>query len=599
MGFAAEIKEFVDSAQQSYKLMADTDYKDALTKYTATQREKMQKEMDDPLAEEQKRANLALTKARTGNIGAAERNQARLIALAEAQNKRVSEASSENLQPAGRPAIGAAPPPATADDPYAYARGGLVKNYANGGMVDDDEEDDVTPQVTMPAVGGMPPSGATDFSAQARPKSTVPIPIARSNAIQAINDGQKYGITAFGLNGAVPPASRQRGLKAYAMGAGAAPQDEMLNIYKKIDPNGEMGESERNMTAIGALYDYKMKQGDPQGAARVAFQALQSYKTAARNYAALGVAALQGGQVDAGLKAIMKSYANIPDGNDLKLYQGKNGMIGYEVTGPDGKKVAGGIAPPDQILGQAMKVAGGAGFDEHLAELATGGAPGSRGGAVGGRKKAATGDEGGADIPKQADYKQMQEDIGNRVNDFNAARVKAGQQPLDDKETAALKNSVYHIRRNNDVTDDEALQFASRYIAAPANEKEGKATMKVSRNKDGDMRTITFDDGRTLSLPESDYRGLAVARGEAIKQREEARNKPQAEGIGPKLGRAGEAAGEALKWGYDVAPPPGYETAKKAVGAIPEIASKILPNPNLPAPPPDQEVDPRYQQGPL
>ena len=71
MGFAAEIKEFLGAAKDSWKLMSDTEYKDAQTKYTAAKAAAEEKEMNDPLNQQLKEAKLAHIRAVTGSIGKA------------------------------------------------------------------------------------------------------------------------------------------------------------------------------------------------------------------------------------------------------------------------------------------------------------------------------------------------------------------------------------------------------------------------------------------------------------------------------------------------------------------------------------------------
>ena len=59
MGFAAEIKEFLGAAKDSWKLMSDTDLKSAQAKYQNTLAAKTQAELDDPLADEERKAKIA------------------------------------------------------------------------------------------------------------------------------------------------------------------------------------------------------------------------------------------------------------------------------------------------------------------------------------------------------------------------------------------------------------------------------------------------------------------------------------------------------------------------------------------------------------
>ena len=385
MGFAAEIKEFLGAAKDTWKMMSDSDLKDAQRKNLDVKSAAEQKEMDDPLNQQLKEAKLAHMKATTGQIGKVdplkELQRQYWVNAINAQKNPVETGPSTTAAPPTRPAIGASPPEDSNAAPVTnyglnQAKGGLVRKFAVGGMVDDDDvedDDDVTPQVTPPAIGGGT-SGATDFSAQSRTPTPavggVPLPRPKPNAI---TDALKYGVSQLPPQGAVGmPGSRSRALQGYAQGAGGAPQEDMVKIYRKIDPNGEMGESERNLYAIQSVWQYKMNQQDPQGAAKAAFQMLQTYKTAATRYAALSAAAMKGGDVDEGMKLALKAYAQVPDGNNMKLHMGKDGHINYTVTGEDGKEITGGIATPAEIGAAAMKLATPGGFENHLVQMASG-----------------------------------------------------------------------------------------------------------------------------------------------------------------------------------------------------------------------------------
>jgi hypothetical protein len=235
MGFAAEIKEFLGAANKTVKLMSDTANTDALTKQYQTTTAKTQKDMDNPLNDLEQQAKIDNLNQRTKQS----QSSTSLQDLARRQLLAAQHAPSPsalNTQPVA-PATGipADTERAVQAPTQEYARGGLVKKFAVGGYVDDDDEDDVSPSYPggyPPAVGGAAPtSAATDFSAQSR-RGAIPTPSARP-AGDPVSEGLKYGVTAAGLNGALPPMAKRSAYKAYALGAGGAPIDDMLQSLQE------------------------------------------------------------------------------------------------------------------------------------------------------------------------------------------------------------------------------------------------------------------------------------------------------------------------------------------------------------------------------
>jgi hypothetical protein len=324
----------------------------------------------------------------------------------------------------------------------------------------------------------------------------------------------------------------------------------MVQIYRKIDPNGEMGESERNLYALNIVHQFKMNQGDPEGAARTAGQMLQHYKQAATRYAAITAAASETGDVDATMKAALKAYAQVPDGNDMKMSKTKDGHVNWEVTGPDGKKITGGLATPEEIGATAMGLATPGGFENYLVQMASGAkiGGGTAGGARGRQAAAPVSPDDSANAPSKAgEYGTTQEQIGKHVDDY-VTKLKASPEykksgkELTDNEVSSLKNVMYHIRRSNDVTDDESLQASKTFITAPEPKEGERAPFRVSFDQNAGTAKIRYANGRLLEMPMTDYLPMAAARGDALADAERKANEPKTEGYGEKLGRASESA---------------------------------------------------------
>ena len=138
MGFAAEIKEFIGAAKDSWKLKSDSDLKDAQALYQSTLAKKTQADIDNPLNDEEQKAKIENLRARTASHNAS-------TALMHAGQQPAVSGPAMTAAPVARAALvpaGARPSSEPEETGTNYARGGLVKKYAVGGPVEDDSEDD-------------------------------------------------------------------------------------------------------------------------------------------------------------------------------------------------------------------------------------------------------------------------------------------------------------------------------------------------------------------------------------------------------------------------------------------------------------------------
>jgi len=611
MGFAAEIKEFLGAAKDSWKLMSDTELKDSQKKYTDVKAAAEQKEMDDPLNQQLKEAKLAHMKATTGNIGKMSPLQALQYKLMlQSQQPQVNPVVGAIPDDSPAPVAAAAPP--QQEDPSKiigpqppkklnYNRGGLVKKFAIGGVVDEDDlapdEDEgalppgasPTAGTGFPAIGGYTnqPGMLTPTQQPQRRAAAGAIPTPQARPPNPVDDALKYGASQLQQLPAVGSA-RQRGVRGYAQGAGAAPTDDMIQIFRKIDPTGKKySEGERNLIALQAVHSFKMNQGDPEGAARASFQMLQHFKTAQTRYGALAAAAMKGGNIDEGIKLALKQYANIPDGNDLKMWRDEEtGRIGWKITTKDGDK-SGGVATPEEIGSAAAKLATPGGFEQHLVQMSSGAKVGGKG--VGGAgKKEEDLDETPGPMKDPAKHTALAEDTATHVENWNTAAkadpANKGKEEPTKSELAATKNALFHIRRSNDVTNDEGLRRLQQFATAPETYgKDEQPAFKTFKDPDTKMRIIQFNDGFSMKVPESDYSNIRAMRtdhlkNEAIKAKKayDDANKPSgladaAEGL-DKFTQAQDKRAkefdESVRSAYDTS------TLKKAVGAAGNVASE-------------------------
>jgi hypothetical protein len=417
------------------------------------------------------------------------------------------------------------PEGAIEDEALYAAKGGVVpkvkakvKKYADGGVVEDepevaiDEDDyDDAPEVDAEIAevedddeleGGTQPRG---YSPQA--------------AHDAVRDGINYAREATAApqqKEAVPTdVSAQRrmtGTRAYSQGAGAASVAEMDAVRKAIDPKGEMSESERNLAALAHVYEWNLKQNNPQGAQRAAASMVQYYRQVSDRYKAIAAVAAQNGDVDGAMAAALKAHANIPDGKDMKLIKNRDGSVTYSFTDvQSGKTIEKGIASPEDILKYVTR-GGVQSFDDFVVSAA-----GER---TGGGKKAASGTArtGGGKPDPLGDQKASQEQISEAWDSVLAEYTPKGGEPpeVDPKVASALKIDAYHIQmapenRRRNVSAREAVD-AARALSMPNPEAPNDRNFKVSTAEGG--RVVTFtENGRSAFIPEEQFSRLIAARG--------------------------------------------------------------------------------------
>lgn len=544
MSFSAEMKDFLTAYKTGQSINAsrtDQDYKEA-----KTEAEKLKTTRDnDPetlkLITETARADLANKSDQLLNNASARATQAaaRVNSAAQAdyvrsgtaiRNQRAYEMQNPKpapgtQYPTGAVDTGEQPAPTPKRDTY----GNIL--YADGGLVDDGEpdEDGVLDTAEIPTPAGAP----TDVSARSRQIATAP-PTGLENVISpalgrdAVREGVTYGITKAGLHqqGAIRSPAAQRKAQLIAQGAGSLSEEELNAARKAVDPDGRMTESQRNMAALGSVYQFFANKGETEKAQRVAFQVIQSYRSASQRYAAIAAKAAESGNVDLATKAAIKAYANVPDGNDLSIQLMPDGQLKYHVTGPDGKTIDGGLATPQQLAAAATGLTTG-GFDKAI--LSAAGAADS-GGAVNAGKG---GKSGAGKTQSGADKEKMSEQFDNEIKTARDAQNKKSglannpETPGEADYYGDLKDTMTHlVQQNQHLTPREARMAAEQLIAPEAKAKNPKSVPFKAEPLDGGGYTIKFDKGgQSVKLDDEQFDAIInkrTARANSMLQAEEA-----------------------------------------------------------------------------
>lgn len=477
------------------------------------------------------------------------------------------------------------------DQTQYAARGGLiakpkkVKHYAAGGAVEpDDGEDDPADDYSDDGIDdtaddtaddpeedtGALPVNATPTSGTAPEKTGGYSPQA---AHDAALDGIRYAQRETGSmeHGAIEVSSqrRQTGQRAYLSGAGAATPDEMSAVRKKIDPEGKMSDSERNMAALAHVYEWNLKQNKPREAQQAAASMIQYFRQVSGRYQAIAAAAAEKGDIDGAMNAMLKAHANIPDGKDMKLVKRGDGSVAYSfVDTQSGKTIEKGVATPDQILQFATKGAQ-RNMDEFIAQ-----ASGERAGTKGKPAK-----EPG--VPKLTDRDKANE----------AITTAAEGAKIDPDLADPIKHIAAQIHGQNDVSAKDALTLAGALGEA--------GDLKPQATAGG--YTITTPDHREIKLSKDAFQNLNLLRVKA-KAKLDAAAKAKAEadkraGVRTALetertnaGQAGVAERSAQEQAIE-ATMPSNTRSPESYGAIGQVRQRRADAPAGPAPVQMSEID--------
>lgn len=590
MSFSAEMRDFLTAYKTGQSINAsrtDQDYKEA-----KTEAEKLKTERDnDPdtlkTAKEQAQATLDATRdrmatsaaaradaaARTGiasrtadaSIGAANALAAQRAAQTKAYEAAMGGGGGgSGLLPTQGGAVAA--PGALPVAPLSLDTG--EDAYAEGGLVEDDEEAE-GPQPASEELGEgvLPTSEATDFSAQSR-QTRPQVGINGVVSPQLVDDARKAGLTwgvqKAGLGqGAIRTPAAMLKAKQIAQGMGGLSEEEMQAAKQAVDPEGKLTDSQRNIAALGSVYQFWANKGEPEKAGRVAFQMLQYYRNASQRYAAIAAKAAEGGNMDLATKAALKAYANVPDSKDLEIVPNPDGGLMYTYTDANGDVINKGIATPQQLAASAMGLATG-GFDKALMSAA-----------------GATQDQGvlktgaGGKPQSAGDRAKESESIGGEIEKMKADWVKKNpSQPANDEEWGEVGNVAQHIYQQNPKATANEVARAAYAMLIPTGDPE-KAPFKVKPGEDGKPSTVDFGGKLKVQLDDDQLESILNSRAARVKTAVDKINTDMEESEKP--GFLDKAAEGAKTIGAGIAKLPTVpEAAAGAVKAVGGGAIKLL-----------------------
>lgn len=234
-----------------------------------------------------------------------------------------------------------------------------VDEYADGGEVDGEDDEEVTEPVTdgaIPDDGEAAPLDDTEAAQQQEGGDDW-----RGAAMEGINAGLAHGYdNVHAVNRPMSDDTHEDSVRAMLSGEGATPPDQYDAALRAVDPDGALDPASKQVKVLGDLY--KFYGGGDKGAEAV-WGGLQHQRKQFNALAAYAAVALDRGAFESGAKTAESAFNVVPDGLltrikaalfngpseelpgggtfDRKKLEGEAGVndIGKEdaMTAPDGK----------------------------------------------------------------------------------------------------------------------------------------------------------------------------------------------------------------------------------------------------------------------
>lgn len=285
-----------------------------------------------------------------------------------------------------------------------------VKNYAEGGMVDDEEETQVAslpPAAAAPAPVAAPvTSGASAAPHPAPPprpqaipeRAQAPVtsggtrapvqeedphsknPAGDFNAKQfakvdpdAVKGGMNFITQFFGLDTRPTQAvgGSQAGLQAFARNEGGFSTEEVRAAKDTVDPRKTLTDGERTLAALHAGYRFYESKGDFAKANAYAGRMLMHIKKVVATGGVMAQAALENGDVPRAAKIMQEAHAYSPDGMNLKVLNADRSGVAFQLIDEEGNITREGRATIDEMMYMATGMQNGTEWFRAAGAIAT------------------------------------------------------------------------------------------------------------------------------------------------------------------------------------------------------------------------------------
>lgn len=273
-----------------------------------------------------------------------------------------------------------------------YSRGGLVRGYADGGAVPDDDQAPPAPapapapaqalNIAPPAPAATPPPAPAAPAQQALPVGGQPqaAPADQGSDKGIIGDALHAGLMAlkgvFGLDqqsSAVGPDPRKAaGQKAFMSGAGGGTPEDVKAVDQAIDPQQQLTSAERSLHRMETGYRYFMEKGEPEKAANYAAMIIQYSAGQAKKLGSAALDDLQNGDIKGAAEKLAQAGDVIPNGQHVEPPKmNPDGTVSTtQVDTKTGKPIADHTLTGQQLFQMALGLKNGNGYYQTIMQAA-------------------------------------------------------------------------------------------------------------------------------------------------------------------------------------------------------------------------------------
>lgn len=233
------------------------------------------------------------------------------------------------------------------------------------------------------------------------------------------NAAARAGSQAVGPEAAPVPAN-------LITGENALTPEELQEIYRTVDPNGQIPVHMETITALTESYNYFAKRGEFDKAYNVATKILAGEKLLSQTLGTLAIEAAKAGNTEEALRLFGDAVDRFPSGHQIEFAQGTDGVLTYSLIN-NGEVVEQGQLSGADFMTMAGEVANGRLFMKGVMQFVD-----TVGGGGGGRPQQAI--ETYADnLAARAEAKAMREYALNYIDDpeESASAVAAWDAELD------------------------------------------------------------------------------------------------------------------------------------------------------------------------
>jgi hypothetical protein len=270
-------------------------------------------------------------------------------------------------------------------------RSGRLRFYDGGAVPEEPVMIDEPPQNPGGAIDdleGQPalPPAATSAVEDERPRRRATLgdavederPRRRATLGDAIDRGLKFLTRSLGLDRSSSAVGRDEDLTrrrkmlvdgAVGMGEGPPTPDEMNEVFKTVDPNGQLDESLRSIYAMRKGVEFYLKRGDDVKAAKWAANLIQFSNLVSRQYGIDAVKAGKAGDTEGMVQLAIKSYDAIPDGLSVSAKL-SGGAVSVTRKDEEGNVVDTYRLTPQQVFQMATGISTGTGYFDALMDVA-------------------------------------------------------------------------------------------------------------------------------------------------------------------------------------------------------------------------------------